>query len=681
MSAALASFIKACVLKEEPTQPHRSRHLVRLAANSTHAFHHDLPSLARVAPMSHPLLACAQLCGHLSPAHRYACFVLYINCKCYTQLRHAYFLCLDALPPATGPQNPNTAPPSTGPGSAAATSPHKHHAPQPDGFPCQSPPLGDSGADGPLSMQPSADGKAAPSDSGPGSSPNAFFSSDTQTDTPGHLAVAMGDAVGVIDAQQPHEQRTQPADTAVTKPIAATSMTRQDQQATPATPCTTPEMAQKSILFNITNFFNPTLRMMLDYLDWVNPRQRAAAATGLHAFQLPQPYSDEVGPEVRLYSSHDPMLEYDDESLALVRQRSTAAAQEGAAPGPVAEGTTSDALERASATAGARHSTSAGAPTVDCLQDALAYGSELAPVLPYWRRCLVLRRRRQADMQEPLSASLSVDHASFGRQQQEQQSTLRRRHNAGRGTADALQRDSSTTDSSGHSVAGRPAAATHGSAGQLPAWYREEEAWDPLQPLLPGKSNVRLQQLLQVPLPQSHSKQQRKKIKQQQQQAAWHGSPQQPVEQRERHDSPAALQHRPSTPNGGPPAPSPPDICAPEPITIEISATAGSGAPPPANLPAHEHPPEPAGPRVRLVNAHHYVALVKRVHVQHGPAWEDRVAAVTYVFVQAVRLGARGALTRLWSSAKDTVERAEAVGSASAGAVLLACFRWSRYLI
>jgi hypothetical protein len=32
-------------------------------------------------------------------ARSYSCVVLWINCKCYVQLRQSYFLCLDVIPP------------------------------------------------------------------------------------------------------------------------------------------------------------------------------------------------------------------------------------------------------------------------------------------------------------------------------------------------------------------------------------------------------------------------------------------------------------------------------------------------------------------------------------------------------------------------------------------------------
>ncbi len=614
--------------------------------------------------------------------------MLWINCKCYAQLRIAYFLCLDVLPPhgsamgmdaagdgstaeAQNTTTTTTATTDTGAGtaavaSAAATSSSFAAAPSATS-------AGMSGW-GPGSHVPGAPLNGAKREISSGPRPVAEGKEDVEGDrvvVVPKLPIARHQGAAKVDTTA--ERLTgRPEQEEMSRPL----------RSPPASAFGAPEMGTSSKLLNIMNFFNPALRMLLDHLDWMDPRQRAAAQLGVRSLWLPRPFSDEAPDYVKQYSRREPLLSYDDEVAGLVRQaRSGGQLEEGSACMSSNEAERVRGAEGLDQAAGERDGGG-------------GYGGWEAvapPVMPYWRRVLALRRRGTAGVASAeaqaywTGARAEAERATYllqqGKQQQQQQQQqvnfseavstqgggskvtqvsegLRRRGRrgldsatggSGNGSSSGGGGGSSSTSSSGEGQ----------SDGVHPSWYREGDVWDPTQPLLAGKNNSRLLQLLRV--------------------AMHHPANTQPAQAAPAATSPHYA-HAPLS-TGAPPAPS--SSASPAEINLSplhptnpirpLPGTDGnpgatSAAPaslfpqPTANttmttsgVQQHTPPPE----RTRLVNAHHYAVLIKRVHVQRGPSWEDRMAAVTYLIVQGLRSGAAGACSGLYGLVRKGTAQAE----------------------
>eukprot|EP00198_Chlamydomonas_reinhardtii_P010247 XP_001699584.1 ERD4-related membrane protein [Chlamydomonas reinhardtii] len=64
---------------------------------------------------------------------------------------------------------------------------------------------------------------------------------------------------------------------------------------------------------NLFNFFNPSLRLMLDHLDWMNPLQLTSALFGVRNMRLPSLYRDEPPYTTRMYGRSQKLRQWDDQ--------------------------------------------------------------------------------------------------------------------------------------------------------------------------------------------------------------------------------------------------------------------------------------------------------------------------------------------------------------------------------
>ncbi|KAG2426751.1 hypothetical protein HXX76_012808 [Chlamydomonas incerta] len=216
-----------------------------------------------------------------------------------------------------------------------------------------------------------------------------------------------------------------------------------------------------------------------------------------------------------------------------------------------------------------------------------------------------------------------------------------------------------------------------------------ENAWElisrPLQPLLVGKRNTRLRQIVQVPVPtslpdallqQPGQQGQLQPGPGQQQQQQGQGLFNSPFRQQGRGgmaggDASGFMSTGASTiyppgmqPRGGGSAARAAGVTAAV-TAAAVAATAAAeaaDAPYYRNRPAAEAAeaadgtegvaaaagggaaPEGSGPEpeaIRMVNARHYVVLITSVNMQRGPSWIERVGALTYILVATTRARAR----------------------------------------
>ncbi|KAG2433320.1 hypothetical protein HXX76_008386 [Chlamydomonas incerta] len=219
------------------------------------------------------------------------CFVLWINCKCYVQLRNAYFLCLDTLPQE-----------ETLEAAAAAEA----AGPKPQAQRQQAGAVADSRERGQL--KPKA---AAGAGAGAGQQlrteellAQAAVAGGCAGGPPAYTGVDVYLEAAVQEqAMQAGAGRADEAATAEVVPWAAT---REGVLA--------PEMPLGSTWLNVGNFVNPTLRMLLDHLDWMSPLQRAAAHYGIRNLRWPYPWTDQPPPYAWQYDpTRQPLLELDDD--------------------------------------------------------------------------------------------------------------------------------------------------------------------------------------------------------------------------------------------------------------------------------------------------------------------------------------------------------------------------------
>lgn len=283
-------------------------------------------------PCTRPFRAANGACGQ-PRCRRYGCFVLWINCKGYVQLRMSYFLCLDALPhedvlaagqyqlaeqqewdeakeeagaeqvaeedaeqaaaagqpplPAplqtqqqrvpkaasTGTNGPGGAKVAPGPGSASAT----RQGPGPvaeatEQAPPLAPDTGGSPTEGeavglsinevelqPRSGSSGSSGAAAAAGGGAAAARAALCDPDTVMSRASSATTSVDR--GSNDAAA----------------VAAAAAAPVDMTAAGDTPYMT---LHGSSWLNLFNFFNPSLRLMLDHLDWMNPLQVWACQGG-----------------------------------------------------------------------------------------------------------------------------------------------------------------------------------------------------------------------------------------------------------------------------------------------------------------------------------------------------------------------------------------------------------------
>lgn len=599
--------------------------------------------------------------------------MLWINCKCYAQLRTAYFLCLDVLPPhgsgsavdaaATDLATPEAQKTATPTATATTTSAAATGA-------------GTTTTSSGLAAAPSST-PAGVSGCGAGSHvPGGLMDGGTWQTSSGPMPVTEGkedvEGNGAAVPKLPigrHQEAAgiEGADRPMGCPEQET-MSR-PRRSPPASAFGAPEMGTSSKLFNVMNFFNPALRMLLDYLDWMDPRQTAAAQLGVRSLWLPRPFSDEAPDYVKQYSRREPLLLYDDEVTGLVRQ-AWAGGQPGAgwahASGKEAAGV--GGAEGVHQAAGGRDGGGAFG----------GWEAVAPPVMPYWRRVLASRRRGTAGSASAeaqaywTGAGTAAERATHllqlgAQQEQEVEMYGSDSTQAGGSNGDhafkglrkrgghALDRASGGSGSSSGGGSGSSGSGSGGAGrydGMYPSWYREADVWDPSQPLLAGKNNSRLLQLLRVPM---------------------HPASTQPAQAAPAAPSPHHSQVPAGAPSAPSPAASPAEISLP-PLQRILRPHPGTNGNPSATSAApasrfphstpntttssvqqRSQPPE----RTRLVNAHHYAVLIKRVHVQRGPSWEDRMAAVTYLVVQGLRSGAAGACSGLYGLVRKGTAQAE----------------------
>ncbi|GIL63887.1 hypothetical protein Vafri_17901 [Volvox africanus] len=566
----------------------------------------------------------------------YGCWVLLINCKCYAQLRMAYFCCLDALPSSLqpegelglGPAASATAAAVGNPGAAVgATSstsstsiphderPRVENSRNSGSVVLELPQLRGGGHDRAASaaaIQPVAEGVEAA-----GAEDRKEWGPEKQ--------VAESDAFA----------GTAVACTAGGGSTACAEATEESDGGGGGGGLTamTPEMALRSTWLNMANFFNPTLRMMLDYLDWQNPLQRTAALFGVRDLQLPTVTVDEVPRRVRLYNNvKDPLLTYDD----LVGTTLTSSGGD-ADPSPLGLCTEN--------------------PSKDCVGDqgnAVADNESIATadaarsaavVLPYWRPVESLQLIRGAgllsagdEVGETQTSNTRLRRVAASMSQTHGDSVAVSGIGGGGGaaavaTSALLPASSSTTSfltslnySLRHSTNVRrgpyrkdeasPAMAAATPATPATSAMRPATAarlygmTDPQQPLLPGKRNVRLLQLLQTPMPIPPD------------------------------DGGGGGGHRAHL------------RCT----VMKPTAGGGGGT-------ANEDP-------IRLVNASHYVVLIKRVHLKLRPGIVDRMAALTYIAVNRLRQAATWATENTAGIVKSYHGGKRCLGIATAGAAV-----------
>ncbi|GIM16789.1 hypothetical protein Vretimale_19394 [Volvox reticuliferus] len=579
----------------------------------------------------------------------YGCWVLLINCKCYVQLRMAYFCCLDALPSAlegelnVGPSAsavPSataataskgvvaTANERSGSAAAAAAAPTVAGAVSsssssipPDerlneryaasgSVVLELPQLRDGGRDRTASAsaaQPVAEGvesaaEAAAAEPGEG----AVGGLEQQRQQSKQRQVGFLD-VAACTADGGGSTAGGGGATEESVGGGGRSGSRSEGGGGVMLTAKPPRMALRSTWLNMANFFNPTLRMMLDYLDWQNPLQRVAAQFGVCDLQLPTVTTDEAPRAVRLYNSDkDPLLSYDD----LV---STTLLNSGDAADLSPSGNShAEELNKEDCGEGQRNPVTGNESHAD---DAAAANATV--VLPYWRPLESLRLMREtgsspvgyevaethcANRSSPpshtrlrrvMAAPASASHAQTGANVAGScagggggaapasaasffpslRYSLRHSTNFGKGPSHEI---STATAATATPAMGN--AATAGSYGMT----------DPRQPLLPGKRNVRLLQLLQVPM-----------------------------------SSPFSVSGDGSGGGYGYGNGFGAQIRCPT-----MRPTAGRGGAATANV---------NGDPIRLVNASHYVVLIKRVNLKRRPGMIDRMAAMTYIAVNRLR--------------------------------------------
>ncbi|KAG2489468.1 hypothetical protein HYH03_012104 [Edaphochlamys debaryana] len=183
-----------------------------------------------------------------------------------------------------------------------------------------------------------------------------------------------------------------------------------------------PEMPLTSIWLNLSNFLNPALRMMLDYLDWMGPLQLTAGLYGVRNLRLPVRQFDQAPPYARLYGADEDMVGWDDQAQAEINAAAAEAAVEAAAAKAAAEikadtsakGTTLGPIAEGVETEYLRGAGSAGAASTDSADIEAGWSAELGQegrrpaarppvaggwrawergfpaVLPYWRPAKVL---------------------------------------------------------------------------------------------------------------------------------------------------------------------------------------------------------------------------------------------------------------------------------------------------
>ncbi|KAG2489475.1 hypothetical protein HYH03_012111 [Edaphochlamys debaryana] len=550
----------------------------------------------------------------------YCCVVLWVNNKCYTQLRLAYFQCMDVLPPEaaleaadkTGEHTPAGArtlggPPSAAVGAAGAS---PRLVPAAGSQAARPAVAGEGTASGPhVALAPGSgplgEGTEMPQHSTGGPAGAETGAGDVQLTEPDR-------AVGLPSVVVASEPGPEAATAAGPHTLAGEAALAEGQEAVEV-----PEMEQRSMWFNAANFVAPPLRMMLDHLDWMGPLQRAAAVFGLRNLRLPMIHDDQAPPNARLYGKDEDMLGWDQQSLALVRET-----PEGGftAAGAGAEAEALGLPARKAAAAG----------DFGPKQEPRGGPGQLPAVLPYWRPAAVLSslKPQQEDKQREAEASLPMRPVAASAAVAE----LRRRPTALRAAASAAaaaaavpagaKAEGGGGTRNGSATAGAGGAA--GSAAQTPRAYTylrhvngiavpldelntlqasvsaaaraaaapirtdRELLSDTSQPLFAGKVNARLRQLLRVPLPPP---------------------PEDAV--------PTSTYPRP-------------DVFA----TPTAASAAGGG-----QGQAFDTARPPAKECTRLVNARHFVVLIKQVQLQHGPSLINRMAALAYVIVSSLRSG------------------------------------------
>ncbi|KAG2489473.1 hypothetical protein HYH03_012109 [Edaphochlamys debaryana] len=573
----------------------------------------------------------------------YCCAVLWVNNMCYTQLRLAYFQCMDVLPPEAalegadkgGAQTPAGARTPLGTPSAGLelrTLPARSRAASIAAHALGAASEAQTVTPGPGAVEPRPRQGPAPGP-GPGPVPGPLGeATEPPQPSPGAAVGLSLEGVELTVMQHGFAGATAAAEAAAGSEAAAAGGPHRPGGAAagPAAHAegysgvAVPEMAERSIWFNAANFVAPPLRMMLDHLDWMGPLQRAAAVFGLRNLRLPMIHDDQAPPNARLYGKDEDMLGWDRQSLAVM--------------GETPEGRFKEA--------GVGDAAIAGLGPED---EPRGQPAQLPAVLPYWRPATVLSslkpgegKLREEEASLPLSPTTAP--AAF--------SELRRRPTALRAVAAATAAaaaataglgaragggggrsgavnptsdggsdrgvSSSAASSTAAGPAGPSAAVTPGAyaylrhanssvapiddidalqasvvaaarAAAAPIKTDRELLSDTSQPLYPGKVNARTRQLLRVPLP----------------------PPPEDV------------------------VPTSMNATSAFPRTNIAASTAGHGQ---AFIPS-DAMGDPSNTCTRLVNARHFVVLIRKVHLQRGPSPINRMAALAYVIVSSLRSG------------------------------------------
>ncbi|EFJ41164.1 hypothetical protein VOLCADRAFT_98840 [Volvox carteri f. nagariensis] len=298
-----------------------------------------------------------------------------------------------------------------------------------------------------------------------------------------------------------------------------------------------PRMSLRSTWLNIANFFNPSLRMMLDYLDWQNPLQRTAARFGVRDLVLPTVADDEAPLPVRLYGKKERMITYDDLVRGPHLRRSEAAAAPAVATIDVPNESGAQEYDSGSGVSGGGGNGKGVSQSEATVLKKMSEELELtggAVVLPYWRPREALRLARE-ELGGLRKTAAEDDGGGGGRDT----ATAPQLGAWGPGACAARSRKSTAAaaaavedvcdaaDKSGNwdgNGGSEPITTAAATANTFAPYVRyglrhrnvmktgngEESAvtagvahqlygmTDPLQPLLPGKRNVRLLQLLQL---------------------------------------------------------------------------------------------------------------------------------------------------------------------------------------
>ncbi|KAG2449389.1 hypothetical protein HYH02_005539 [Chlamydomonas schloesseri] len=314
------------------------------------------------------------------------CFVLWINSKCYVQLRSAYFLCLDALPQeealaaaAAAEEEAATAAAAAG----AAVKPHSPHTsgagPVAESREPQSGAPAKAGAGAGVGSKATAAGGAGAGGAGGAAAPLRTEQLLAQAEVAGGCAGGPPAYTGVdVYLKAAVVEQEMEAGGRGPSEVVPWAATREGVLA--------PEMPLGSTWLNMGNFVNPTLRMLLDHLDWMSPLQRAAAHYGIRNLRWPYPWSDEPPPYAWQYDpKRQPLLELDDDMEvrlnALRRRRGRQLQQQVQQGNGVGAGGGKKGTGAAAAAAGG-----GGGGDVDD-------GEIVMPaVLPYWRPSKLWRR-------------------------------------------------------------------------------------------------------------------------------------------------------------------------------------------------------------------------------------------------------------------------------------------------